>query len=117
MSALSNSPKLLKGGIVLIDPESARVQRMISLQYNPDSLTRTLQVQGVGEGGDRSEALRLKGPAVETIKLDAEIDATDQLEFPDQNPNAVEARHSAAAGGAGNARLSVERSIERRTIN
>jgi hypothetical protein len=27
---------------------------------------------------------------VETIKLDAEIDATDQLEFPDQNANAVQ---------------------------
>jgi hypothetical protein len=47
-------------------------------------------VQGFGESGDRSEALRLKGPAVETIKLDAEIDATDQLEFPDQNRDAVE---------------------------
>jgi hypothetical protein len=32
------------------------------------------------EGGDRSEALRLTGPAVETIKLEAELDATDQLE-------------------------------------
>jgi len=49
-----------------------------------------LQVQGTGESGDRSEALRLKGPAVETIKLDAEIDATDQLEFPEQNRTAVE---------------------------
>jgi len=29
--------------------------------------------------------LRLKGPAIETFKLDAEIDATDQLEFPQQN--------------------------------
>jgi len=75
---------------VLIDPETAKVQRIISLQYNPESLSRTLQVQGFGGSGDRSEALRLKGPAVETIKLDAEIDATDQLEFPDQNPNAVE---------------------------
>ena len=90
MSTFPGSPKLLKGGIVLIDPETAKVQRIISLQYNPESLTRTLQVQGFGESGDRSEALRLKGPAVETIKLDAEIDATDQLEFPDQNPNAVE---------------------------
>jgi hypothetical protein len=27
---------------------------------------------------------------VETIKLDAEIDATDQLEFPAQNPNATQ---------------------------
>ena len=90
MSSFPNSPKLIKGGIVLIDPQSAQVKRIISLQYNPESLSRTLQVQGTGESGDRSEALRLKGPAVETIKLDAEIDATDQLEFPEQNQNAVE---------------------------
>jgi hypothetical protein len=90
MTTFPGSPKLLKGGIVLIDPETAKVQRIISLQYNPESLSRTLQVQGFGESGDRSEALRLKGPAVETIKLDAEIDATDQLEFPDQNRDAVE---------------------------
>ena len=90
MSTFPNSPKLIKGGIVLIDPQSAQVRRIISLQYNPESLTRTLQVQGTGESGDRSEALRLKGPPVETIKLDAEIDATDQLEFPEQNRNAVE---------------------------
>ena len=91
MSTFPNSPKLLKGGIVLIDPDSAAVQRIIVLQYNPDSLSRTLQVKGAGaESGDRSEALRLTGPPVETIKLDAEIDATDQLEFPDQNPLATE---------------------------
>ena len=92
MSSFPNSPRLLKGGIVLVDPDSGAVQRIISLQYNPDTLTRSLQIQGVTAdgGGDRSEILRLKGPPIETIKLDAEIDATDQLEFPDQNPNAVE---------------------------
>jgi hypothetical protein len=74
---------LLKGGLVLIDPETAKVQRVIALQYNPDSLSRTLQVQGAGEGGDRSEALRLRGPAVETIKVDAELDATDSMEAGD----------------------------------
>lgn len=83
MTTFPNSPKLLKGGIVLIDPETAQVRRIISLQYNPDSLSRTLQVQGPSEGGDRSEALRLKGPAVETIKVDAEIDAADQMEVGD----------------------------------
>ncbi|MGD2087587.1 MAG: hypothetical protein PVH61_15480 [Candidatus Aminicenantes bacterium] len=87
MTTFPRSPKLLKGGIVLIDPETSAVKRIISLQYNPDTLTRTLQVQGVGESGDRSEALRLTGPPVETIKLDAEIDATDQLEFPDKEQN------------------------------
>lgn len=91
MSAFPNSPRLIKGGIVLLDPDTSTVQQIIALQYNPDTLTRTLQVQGVGgEAGDRSEALRLKGPPVETIKLDAEIDATDQLEFPDDNPDAVQ---------------------------
>ena len=83
MSTFPGSPKLLKGGIVLVDPETAKVQRVISLQYNPDSLTRTLQIQGASEGGDRSEALRLKGPAVETIKVEAEIDATDSMELGD----------------------------------
>jgi hypothetical protein len=91
MSSFPNSPKLLKGGIVLIDPNTSAVLRIIPLQYNPETLTRTLQVKGTtGESGDRSEALRLTGPPVETIKLDAEIDATDQLEFPDQNPTTAQ---------------------------
>ncbi|TVR78088.1 MAG: hypothetical protein EA405_14865 [Rhodospirillales bacterium] len=90
MTTFPNAPQLLKGGIVLIDAESSQVQRIIVLQYNPDSLSRTLQVQAVGEQGTRSQALRLTGPAVETLKLDAEIDATDQLEFPDQNATATE---------------------------
>ena len=90
MPASPISPRLVKGGIVLVDPTTGSVQRIISLQYNPDSLTRTLAVQGMSEGADRSEALRLKGPPVETLKVDAELDATDQLEAPDQNGNAVQ---------------------------
>jgi len=81
MTSFPNSPKLLKGGIVLIDPVTSAVKRIISLQYNPDTLSRTLQIKGVGaDSSDRSEALRLKGPPTETIKLEVEIDATDQLE-------------------------------------
>jgi len=79
------SPRLVKGGIVLLNPDTSAVLRIIALQYNPDTLSRTLQVQAVGGEGDRLEALRLKGPPNESIKLDAEIDATDQLEFPDNN--------------------------------
>ena len=90
MTTFPNSPKPVKGGLVLLAPETSAVRRVITLQYNPDSLSRTLQVQGVGEGGERSEALRLKGPAVETINLEAEIDATDQLEFPEKHRTAVE---------------------------
>lgn len=90
MSAFPNSPRLVKGGLVLVDPDSGTVQKIIVLQYNPDTLTRSLQPQGVtGETADRSEALRLKGPPIETIKLDAEIDATDQLEIADAQATSV----------------------------
>jgi hypothetical protein len=89
-STFPGSPKLLKGGLVLADPASGTIQRVITLQYNPDSISRTLQAKAVGgDTADRSEALRLKGPAVETIKLEAEIDATDQLEIADAQAIAV----------------------------
>ena len=84
------SPRLLKGGLVQVDPDTSKVLRVIALQYNPDTLTRSLQVQASGEsGGDRSEALRLKGAAVETVKVEVEIDATDVLDDPASNPEAV----------------------------
>ena len=86
------SPRLVRGGIVTMNPDTSAVQTVIALQYNPDALTRTLQIQAVpgGSDGTRVDALRLRGPAVETIKIEAELDATDQLEFPSQFPNAVQ---------------------------
>src|SRR5215472_9079971 len=92
MSTFPGSPRILKGGLVLLDPDTFTVipNGIIVLQYNPDTLSRTLKIQGAEEGGDRSEALRLKGPPVETFKLDAEIDATDQLENPHQKPKPVQ---------------------------
>ena len=90
MTGFPNSPKLARGGLIVMDPVTGVVRRIIALQYNADTVTRTLQVRGVGaESGDRMEALRLKGPPTETIKLEAELDATDQLEFPDTQQNAV----------------------------
>jgi Contractile injection system tube protein len=88
MSGLTSSPKLLKGGLVVLAPGGSSIRHVISLQYNPDSLSRSYQIQGVGGegGGERAQPFRLKGAAVESIKLEAEIDATDQLEFPETNP-------------------------------
>jgi len=81
MANSPDSPRILKGGIALIDNQTANVERIIALQYNPDTVTRSLQIKGIsGESGDHLEALRLKGPPVETIKVDIEIDATDELE-------------------------------------
>jgi hypothetical protein len=90
MTTFPGSPRLLKGGIVLVDAGTGAVQRIIVLQYNPDTLSRTLTAQTIAEGADRSQALRLKGPPQETYKLEAIIDAADQMEFPDQNPVVVQ---------------------------
>src|SRR3954452_16800419 len=86
------SPRLVKGGIVTMDPDTTAVRSVIALQYNPDSVSRTLQIQAVqgGQDGTRVDAMRIRGPAVETIKIEAELDATDQLEFPTQNPAATQ---------------------------
>ena len=54
------------------------------LQYNPDTLTRSpASRRPSATQPDRTEILRLKGPPIETIKCDVEIDATDQLRAPE----------------------------------
>ena len=91
MTGLTSYPRVIRGGLIVMAPGGGAVRNTIALQSNPDTLTRSYQVQGVGGdgGGERAQPFRLKGPAVETIKVEAEIDATDQLEFPDKNANAV----------------------------
>src|SRR5215217_6793872 len=82
MSTFPGSPRVIKGALVGMDIFNP-LASVIVFQYNPDTVTRTLQAQTAGEGGARSEVTRLKGAPVETIKLDVEVDATDQLERAD----------------------------------
>lgn len=83
MTGLTRSPRILKGGLVLMDRVTGRILRSIVLQYNPEMLTRSLTVRGAGDDSDPVEALRLAGPPVETISLEAVLDATDGLETGD----------------------------------
>jgi hypothetical protein len=86
------SPRLLKG--VLISYESqflGPVPNVIAFQYNPEQLRRTLTQRASAPdpsnvGAAREDAQRVQGPPVETIDLTVELDATDQLEFPDLHP-------------------------------
>ncbi|MFF8846589.1 hypothetical protein ACF08N_28390 [Streptomyces sp. NPDC015127] len=90
MTRYPDIPKPIRSGIVVVDPDRGTPQRIIVLQFNPDTLERSLSPQAAGGAGDaggggsgsgdRNEALRLKGPAQETWKFTAEIDATDQFE-------------------------------------
>ena len=72
----------MKGAVVGLDPFNP-LASIIIFQYNPDTVTRSVQAQTAGDGSSQSEVLRLKGPPKETITFDVEVDATDQLEHDD----------------------------------
>ena len=89
MTGLPSSPKLRKAALVVMelqDPSSSA----IVFQYNPETVTRTLQPQFMSEGaGDTTDYARLKGAPVETMRLEVEIDATDYLASGDVISNEV----------------------------
>lgn len=84
MPTYPRSPLHLRGALVAIDP-TTKLPSVILFQYNPTTLARTLDIKN-GEGGG-IETLKLYGAPVETIKLEAELDATDQLEL--MEPSAI----------------------------
>ncbi len=73
------SPLLMKGAILVLEPNTGIPLNTINLQYNPESIRRSLQPQSVGDQPDRTEVLRLKGPPIENIHCDVEIVATVQV--------------------------------------
>jgi hypothetical protein len=88
MSSLSNTPRLIKGAIIGVDLFNP-IASVVIFQYNPETVTRTVQPQGAGDNASKAEAMRLTGAPIETIKMDVEIDATDQLEVGDANAAAI----------------------------
>jgi hypothetical protein len=88
LSSFPGTPKVMHGAIVSLDLTSP-IPQVVPFQYNPDTMTRSLQAQNIGGEGSRAEPYRLKGPPIETISIDVEFDATDQLEHPDKNPIAA----------------------------
>lgn len=81
-------PNILKAGLILLDPETTEVVRVVALQYNPEALSHTYEIRGATDAS-RSEPLRLMGPPVETFTVEAFLDASDQLEHPKDHPDAV----------------------------
>jgi hypothetical protein len=86
MTTFPASPRIIKGALIGIDIFNP-VTSIIVFQYNPDTMTRSLEARVAGrqryDGGDKTEALRLAGPPTETITLNVEFDAGDQ---PDVTP-------------------------------
>jgi hypothetical protein len=82
-SSFPGSPSITKGAIISFDLYNP-IPKVVQFQYNPDTLTRSLEGQS-NEGGSASETSRLNGPPKETISLEIEFDTTDKLEHPDEN--------------------------------
>lgn len=88
-----NSPALLKGALIqLVDDVIAPIQKVVSFQYNPEKVTRSItpwdpfQVDDAGRG-QQAPNVQPFDPK-ETINIVIELDATDQLE--DNDPDAVQ---------------------------
>lgn len=72
--------RVLKGAIVAYELPDTTPQ-VLPFQYNPHLVSRTLEPRSAGgEDGNQTEALRLAGAPIQTIKLEVELDATDALE-------------------------------------
>jgi hypothetical protein len=85
---MSIAPLVARAGLVILEPDGQQIRRVIALQYNPDSVNRSLKARsGTQEGG---ELQRVWGIATQTITFDAELDATDQLAAPNDPANRVE---------------------------
>jgi hypothetical protein len=82
MTIFPNSPRLLKGALVTIDLQTRQPQ-VILFQYNPETLSRSLQAQVMGGESGRPGPLRFSGAPSETISLEIEIDAADKMEQGD----------------------------------
>lgn len=96
-SAFTRSSKKLKGALIeLSERFIGPVPNVITFQFNPETMSRTLEVydptsaQSGGQDEASGEASTAQpGDPPETIKLTLEFDAADDLEEPAAHPVAV----------------------------
>ncbi len=82
------SPKVLKGALVVFETTTTVPTNIIAFQYNPETMTRSLEQQNWyldpwRNAGDTNRVL----PPIETFQVSIELDAADQLES--SNPLAM----------------------------
>jgi hypothetical protein len=88
----SRSPKLLKGALIEFSERFiGPIPNVIIFQYNPEMMTRTLEVWSQSAGGESGAANNTSHTAQpfdppETFTLALELDAADALEKPESHP-------------------------------
>ncbi len=92
-SGYSRSPRLIKGALIEFSERFlGPIPNVIVFQYNPESMTRNLEVwqppTSPGQSSDTASTAQPQDPP-ETFTLDLELDATDSLELPDSHPIAA----------------------------
>ncbi len=83
MTTYPGSPRLLKGALVVFETVAPIPTNLIAFQYNPDSVSRSLEAQSpVGARGSRWSSGRTRDllAPTERLKLTVELDASDRLE-------------------------------------
>ena len=87
------SPRVLRGALVSVEPITLQPS-VIPFQYNPATLSRSFQISAATSG---AEVGQRGGPPGETLQVEIELDATDDLE-KGRGPDAVSARIAAILG-------------------
>jgi len=87
------SPKLQKGALVKLNEDFlGPIPNIIVFQYNPEKMTRNLTPSSASEekGGRWGQPTTAEPfDPKESFDLAMELDAADELEFPDENPVTV----------------------------
>ena len=84
MPLSTNQPKLLKGSLISIDRFDASKKQIIQFQYNPESITRSIQPP---KGGDshRYDLFRIQDPPIENIKFEIMLDASSNKNYKENS--------------------------------
>ena len=92
MPAFPGTPKVLRAGLVVADPTTLAIQRIIALQYNPDSLTRSLTDPRRDRPKLATGWTRCASPGRQSKRSSSMPNSTPLINssFPNQNPNAVQ---------------------------
>lgn len=89
-TTFAGSPNTLRGAVVSIDPLTMRPE-VVAFQYNPFTLQRAFTL--ASSSGAGPETGQLSRPPAETIRVELELDATDDFEAG--RPGTVAARLAA----------------------
>jgi hypothetical protein len=95
MSASPRTPRVQRGSLTIYNNDAPGTQPLtINFQYNPGEMRRTLAARRPREAAQPNaapqDARLVAGPPIETLSISIDLDATEQLEKPNENQEIVD---------------------------